>query len=57
MRAVKFKDFIKDYKEYYSDNSEIFTIRTRDDMQEILYEIYNTEDFEIDYDRKLIELY
>jgi hypothetical protein len=58
MRIVNFKDFNKDYGKYYGlKNGEYFNIKDESEMQEILYEIYDTENFEIDYYRKIIELY
>jgi hypothetical protein len=55
MKTLTFKQFISDYEEYYQE--KLTTIRTESDMQEILYNIYDTDSFEMDYENKLIELY
>lgn len=56
MKIISFKDFINDYREYYNVH-DFIKIGTESDMQEVLYDIYNTDQFEIDYENKLIELY
>lgn len=55
MKVITFKQFTIDYKEFYKE--KLTTIRTELDMQEILYDIYDSDSFEVDYENKLIELY
>jgi hypothetical protein len=57
MKEISFNDFIKDYREYYDERSKHISIRTEDDMQEVLFDIYDVENFEIDYENEIIELY
>jgi hypothetical protein len=57
MKIVKFKYFKKDYRKYYNEDSNCISIRTEDKMQETLFDIYDTDDFEIDYEKEIIELY
>lgn len=55
MEIISFKQFIKDYEEYYSE--KITTIRTEYDMEEVIWDIYDTDKYEFDFDKKIIELY
>jgi hypothetical protein len=57
MKIVSFKEFIKDYMGYYNAKNNNFSIRTNEEMQEIMYDIYDTDNFEINYDNKTIEMY
>lgn len=54
MRSISFHDFCKDYCECYNTNTIV--IRTEVDMQEVLYELYDTDVYEINYEDKIIEL-
>lgn len=51
-----FKDFCKDYREYYQVKGR-FYIPTEDDMQEVIYDLYDTEDFEVDYENEVVFIY
>jgi len=57
MKTISFKDFKKDYREYYNDKKKCFKISTYSEMEEILFDLYNTDKFEIDYEHEMIELY
>lgn len=50
-----FKEFIKDYRNYY--NEKVVRVVDESEMQEVCYDLYNTENFEIDYEAKTIELF
>ena len=60
MTTIPFKQFIKDFKEYYDiKQGEHFRIENQRDMDEVIFEIYDKENtqYEIDYENNLIELY
>lgn len=57
MKIILFKKFMEDYKSYYNEQNDNFEIRTEEDMQEIIYDIYDTDKFEINYENKTIEIY
>jgi len=57
MKTISFKEFINNYREYYNDNSKCFNIITEEDMEEVIYDLYSVESYEIDYENKAIELY
>ena len=57
MKIVSFKDFKKDYKVYYGDASKYLIISTYSEMEEILFDLYSTDKFEMDYENETIELY
>lgn len=52
---ITFKEFIKDYYKYYNEKEVI--IRNNSEMQDVLYELYDTDEFEINYDERTIELF
>jgi len=56
MKTVSFKDFKKDYKEYYNDGKYLM-ISTYSEMEEILFDLYSVNNFEMDYENEVIELY
>lgn len=53
--TITFKEFIKDYCKHYNEKEVI--VRDNSEMQEVLYELYDNDDFEINYDEKTIELF
>lgn len=53
-KQISFKDFSEKYKKEY--NCLNISIKTQNDMSYILYDLYNTEHFDIDYDNKTIYL-
>lgn len=57
MKTISFKDFKKDYKEYYKDEDKYLMISTYSEMEEILFDLYSTDKFEMDYENEIIELY
>ena len=57
MKTINFKDFKKDYKEYYEDDGKYLMISTYSEMQEIINDLYSTDNFEMDYENETIELY
>lgn len=50
-----FKEFINDFKEYYPNSPVRITDEL--DMMETCYEMYGTDNFEIDYENKTLELF
>ena len=52
--TITFKEFIKDYCKYYNEKEVI--VRDNSEMQEVLYELYDNDVFEVNYDEKIIEL-
>ena len=57
MRTVNFEDFKRDYKEYYKDDGKYLMISTYSEMEEIMNDLYDTDDFVMDYENETIELY
>lgn len=57
MKTISFKEFINDYREYYNDHNKCFSIKTEEDMEEVIYDIYSTDNFDVDYEHGIIELY
>lgn len=50
-----FKEFARDYKKYYQIS--YVSIYDEDEMKEDLLCIYGTQNFEIDYENRIIELF
>ena len=57
MKTINFKEFKKDYREYYEDDGKYLMISTYSEMQEIINDLYSTDNFEMDYENEIIELY
>ena len=51
-----FAEFMDDYNEYYHTNFKAVRIYSQE-LPCVMYDLYDTDDFEIDYDKKIIELY
>lgn len=51
---ITFKQFAADYKKYYDIN--YVEIKTELDAEEIIFDLYNTDKFEFDYENKTIEI-
>ena len=54
MMTITQDEFVNDYNEYYQCN---FKVVKTNDLPEVMYNLYDTDDFEIDYDKETIELY
>lgn len=55
---ITFNQFIKDYrKEYLNNKKEDFTIRSYLEMEYVVDDLYNFENFDIDYESKIIYLF
>lgn len=52
---IKFKEFISNFQDYYQTKEVV--VFSESDMQEICYDLYDTDNFEIDYENKTIELF
>lgn len=52
---ISFKQFKVDYEQYY--NEKLSTIRTEFEMDEVIYDLYDTDNYEINWDNETIELY
>lgn len=52
---VNFKDFVRDFKSYYGKGA--IRVGNQVDMQEVMYDLYDSDDFEIDYDNEIIEIF
>lgn len=50
-----FKEFAKDCQGRYK--VKFIRIANEDEMGEVLYDLYDAENFEMDYENKIIELY
>lgn len=53
---ITFKKFDRDFRDYYNIRGN-YSIRTESDLQEIIYELYDTDKFEVNYEEKIIEIY
>lgn len=51
---ITFKQFAADYKKYY--DIDYVEIKTELDAEEIIFDLYNTDKFEFDYENKTIEI-
>ena len=56
MMTITQDEFVNDYNEYYQCNFKVVKINTNN-LLEVMYNLYNTDDFKIDYDKETIELY
>lgn len=56
MREVTFEQFTKDYNEYYQCDVR-FVRCSSDEVEEIIDNLYDNNDFEVNYDNETIELY
>ena len=54
-KEVTFKQFTKDFKDYYKSNQA--EIRNVSEAEIIMWDLYEVEDYEFDYERRIIELY
>ena len=54
-KEVTFKEFIGDYREYY-DCKEVY-IRDEREAEIVMWDLYDTDSFEFDYENKIIKLY
>jgi hypothetical protein len=54
MKTVNFEDFKRDYKEYYKDDGKYLMISTYSEMEEIMSDLYDTDDFVMDYENEVI---
>lgn len=52
----KFHEFVKDFNEYYQVNYKVINVNTND-IYEVMFDLYDSDDFEIDYDLELIEIF
>lgn len=53
---ITYEQLVKDYNEYYQENVRVVRCNTND-IFEIMFNIYDTDDFEINEDEKTIELF
>lgn len=53
---ISYDQFVKDYNEFYQENVRVVRCSTLD-LPEIMYELYDTDDYEIDEDTETIELF
>lgn len=56
MRTITFKEFLTDYREYFHI-TEKRIVFNQAELEDIIYFFYETEDFEMNYENKTIELY
>lgn len=54
--TVTFDQFVKDYNKYYQCNFRTIHVNTHD-IFEVMWNLYDTDDFEIDEDNETIELF
>lgn len=54
-KEVTFKEFISDYRECY--NCKEVYIRGEQEAEDVMWDLYDTDSFEFDYENKIIELY
>lgn len=51
-----FKEFIKDYNEFYQTNLRVVNINSHE-IFDVMYDLYDSDDFDINYDEKTIEIF
>ena len=56
MTKITFDKFIEDYNKHYQTNCRVIRTDTNEIFGTML-DLYNTDDFEFDYDEEMIELY
>lgn len=56
MTSITFKQFIADYNNCYQTNYRIISTDTNN-LPEIMFDLYDTDDFEVNYENNTIELY
>ena len=56
MTKITFDKFIEDYNKHYQTNCRVIRTDTNEIFGTML-DLYNTDDFELDYDEEMIELY
>lgn len=54
-KVITFKEFGKDYRGFYKCK-EVF-IKTESEAEEVIYDLYETDNFEFDYENKVVELW
>lgn len=54
--TITYDKFVSDYNEYYQSNVRVVRVSTMD-IGEIFWNLYDTDDFEIDEDNGAIELF
>jgi len=57
MKTIYFKDFKKDYKEYYKEENRYLMISTYSELRKIINDLYNIDNFKMDYEHEVIELH
>ena len=55
-KEVTYDEFILDYNEYYQENVRILRTNTMD-LPEIFFNLYDSDDYEIDDDTETIRIY
>lgn len=56
MKTVTFKQFICDYNEYY--NEDVVKLKIQEsDIGDVIFDIYDSDNYEINYNTKIIEIY
>lgn len=53
---ISYDQFVKDYNEFYQENVRVIRCDFSD-LPEVMYDLYDTDNFEIDEDTKEIELF
>ena len=56
MTKITFDKFIKDFNTYYQIDYRVVRIDTNE-IFETMFALYDADDFELDYDEEMIELY
>ena len=51
-----FNEFIADYNRFYQCNLRVIRIDTHE-IFNVMYDLYDSDDFEIDYDKEIIEVF
>lgn len=54
-KAITFKEFCSDFKKYY--NCKEVIVRNEDEAEVVFWDLYECENFDFNYEDKLIELY
>jgi hypothetical protein len=55
MTTVTFKQFKSDFEKYYKE--KLIVIKTEDEMEITMSDLYDTDNYEFDWENNIIEIY
>lgn len=52
-----FDEFVRDCNNIWNEQNRVITFRCVNELEEVIYDLYDSWDFDIDYDNETIEIY